>query len=363
MTSLSDLPIRDDLRGLTPYGAPQERVRIALNVNENTHPIPEAVARDIVIALAEAVLTVNRYPDREFTELRESLARYLGHGLTAGNVWAANGSNEVLQQILQAFGGPGRSLLGFPPTYSMHSIIAAGTGTRWIAATRDEGFEILPETAVRAIRDHRPDIVFFCSPNNPTGTAVSLETIAAAYDATDGIVVVDEAYAEFAPAGSRTALTLLAGRERLIVSRTMSKAFAFAGARVGYLAADPAVADALRLVRLPYHLSALTQAAAIAALAHSSEMLAMVDDIKGQRDRLLVELPALGYHAWPSAANFVLFGGVDDPHAVFEALLAQSIIIRDIGIPGHLRVTAGTEAETTAFLDALAGLGRPHPAR
>ena len=363
MTSLSDLPIRDDLRGLTPYGAPQEHVRIALNVNENTHPIPEAVARDIVIALAEAVLTVNRYPDREFTELRESLARYLGHALAAENVWAANGSNEVLQQILQAFGGPGRTLLGFPPTYSMHSIIAAGTGTQWIAAARDEGFEISPETAVRAIREHRPDIVFFCSPNNPTGTSVALETIAAAYDATDGIVVVDEAYAEFAPADSPSALTLLKGRERLIVSRTMSKAFAFAGARVGYLAADPAVADALRLVRLPYHLSALTQAAAIAALAHSSEMLAMVDDIKGQRDRLVLELTALGYHAWPSAANFVLFGGVDDPHAVFESLLAQSIIIRDIGIPGHLRVTAGTEAETTAFLDALAGLGRPHPAR
>ncbi len=357
MASLSDLPIRADLRGLKPYGAPQEHVRIRLNVNENTHPVPEAVATDIVKAVAEAVLTVNRYPDREFTVLRDSLAAYLGAGLTRENIWAANGSNEVLQQILQAFGGPGRSVLGFPPTYSMHSIIAAGTGTAWIAGERDENYEISPETAVSWIDKTKPDLVFFCSPNNPTGTPVSLETISAAYDATDGMVVVDEAYAEFAPSGLPTALSLLDGRERLIVSRTMSKAFAFAGARVGYLAADPAVTDALRLVRLPYHLSALTQAAATAALAHSAEMLAMVDDIKAQRDRILEELPKLGFPVWRSWSNFVLFGGVADPHAVFEALLKQDIIIRDLNIANHLRVTAGTTFETTAFLDAMAGLG------
>lgn len=356
MTSLDDLPIRHNLRGLTPYGAPQRHVAIELNVNENTHAIPEAVATDIVTALATAVLGVNRYPDREFTDLRESLARYLGHGLVAGNIWAANGSNEVLQHLLQAFGGPGRSVLGFPPTYSMHSIIAAGTGTQWIAGERGTDYEISPATAVSWIERTTPSIVFFCSPNNPTGTALSLETIVAAYEATDGIVVVDEAYAEFASKGSESALTLLAGRPRLVVSRTMSKAFAFAGARVGYLAADPAIADALRLVRLPYHLSALTQAAAIAALAHSEEMLAMVDDIKAQRDRLLTELPKLGFPAWPSAANFVLFGGVADPNAVFESLLEHQIIIRDLGIPNHLRVTAGTEAETTAFLQALEAL-------
>ena len=356
MASLNDLPIRDDLRGLTPYGAPQEHVRIRLNVNENTHPVPEAVATDIVTALAAVVLGLNRYPDREFTQLRESLAGYLGSGLTRDNIWAANGSNEVLQQIMQAFGGPGRSVLGFPPTYSMHSIIAAGTGTTWIAGERDTAFEISPQTAVHWIEKTQPDIVFFCSPNNPTGTPLSLETIVAAYDATDGIVVVDEAYAEFAPADLPTALSLLAGRERLIVSRTMSKAFAFAGARLGFLAADPAVTDALRLVRLPYHLSALTQAAAIAALAHSGEMLAMVDDIKEQRDRLLEELPRLGYPVSRSWANFVLFGGVENPHAVFEALLEQDIIIRDIGIPNHLRVTAGTATETTAFLEALGAL-------
>jgi histidinol-phosphate aminotransferase len=354
VTSLADLPIRDDLRGLTPYGAPQKHVRIQLNVNENTHPIPDHVATSIADSLAAAIHTVNRYPDREFTHLRESLASYLGNGLQPENVWAANGSNEVLQQLLQAFGGPGRSVLGFRPTYSMHSIIAAGTGTRWIDGERDAEYRISPETAVRWIERERPDIVFFCSPNNPTGTPLDLETILAAYDATDGMVVVDEAYAEFAPADVPTALTLLAGRPRLVVSRTMSKAFAFAGARVGYLAADPAVTDAMRLVRLPYHLSTLTQAAAVAALAHTTEMLAMVDDIKSQRDRLLVELPRLGYIAHDSWANFVLFGGVADPHAVFERLLEDDIIIRDLGIPGHLRVTAGTEAEVTEFLDALA---------
>lgn len=352
MTSLDDLPIRDDLRGLAPYGAPVEHVRVRLNVNENTHAIPEDVATDIVTALAQAVMGVNRYPDREFTELRESLAGYLGHGLTADNIWAANGSNEVLQQVLQAFGGPGRTVLGFPPTYSMHSIIASGTGTRWVVGERDPGYELSPQTVSAAIAEHQPDVVFLCSPNNPTGTPLALEAIIAAYDATDGIVLVDEAYAEFADGD--TAVTLLAGRPRLIVSRTMSKAFAFAGARVGYLAADPAITDAMRLVRLPYHLSAFTQAAAIAALSHAPAMLAMVEDIKRQRDRMILALPALGFDPLPSAANFVLFGGVEDPHETFRLLLAEDVIIRDVGIPHHLRVTAGSDAETTLFLDALA---------
>ena len=359
VTSLNDLPLRDNLRGLTPYGAPQLHVPVALNVNENTHGIPAEVAQDIVAALALAVTTVNRYPDREFTELRDSLARYLGHGLTRKNIWAANGSNEVLQQVLQAFGGPGRSVLGFAPTYSMYPLLASGTGTRWIAGGRDAKFELSPATALEWVDRVAPDVVFLCSPNNPTGTPLSLETIEAVYDASDGIVVVDEAYAEFGTDDAPTALSLLPGRERLLVSRTMSKAFAFAGVRVGYLAADPAVTDALRLVRLPYHLSALTQAAAVAALVHTPAMLAMVDDIRGQRDRIVSELARLGYTPLRSASNFVLFGGVEDPRATFEALLAEGILVRDVGIPGHLRVSAGTEAETTAFLDALEALGRP----
>ena len=354
MTTLDDLPIRDDLRGRTPYGAPQKTVPVALNVNENTHPIPEDVAHDIVARVAAAILSLNRYPDREFTQLRTALAAYLGHGLDADRLWAANGSNEVLQHVLQAFGGPGRTVLGFAPTYSMYGLLASGTGTEWITAGRDADYELGPETAVAAVHEHDPDIVLLCAPNNPTGTPLSLETITAVADAARGIVVVDEAYFEFAEHGTPSALTLLEGRPRLLVSRTMSKAFAFAGARVGYLAADPAVIDALRLVRLPYHLSALTQAAALGALAHADEMLAMVDEIRAQRDRISSELERLGFRPYRSGANFVLFGGVDDPHAVFEGLLDRGILIREIGLPGGLRVTAGTEAEPSAVLAAIA---------
>lgn len=356
MTSLSDLPIRDDLRGQEPYGAPQKPVRIALNVNENTHPVPEIVVAHITAAVEHALRTVNRYPDREFTTLREHLAAYLGGGIEPAQVWAANGSNEIIHQLLQAFGGPGRSVLGFPPTYSMHSIIAGSTGTRWVTAERDEAFRLSPETAVAAVQRLDPDIVFLCTPNNPTGTPVGLDTIEAVYAATRGIVIVDEAYAEFLPDGEPSALTLLPGRERLVVSRTMSKAFAFAGARLGYLAADPALIDALRLVRLPYHLSAITQAAAVAALQHAPLMLETVEAIRTQRDRLVVELATLGYLPYESGANFVLFGGVDDPQATFEYLLARDILIRDVGIPGHLRVTAGTPEETSEFLEVLGRL-------
>lgn len=351
--SLDDLPVRDDLRGKKPYGAPQIHVPIQLNVNENTHPVPAEVAADIARALGEALSGINRYPDREFTALREALAGYVGGGVTADNLWAANGSNEVLQQIMQAFGGPGRSLLGFPPTYSMYPLLAEGTGTAWVTAERGPDFAITPDIAVAAIHAHNPDITVFCAPNNPTGTGVALDAIAAAYDATDGIVIVDEAYHEFMPDSEPRATELLAGRPRLLISRTMSKAFAFAGARVGYLVAHPDAIDALRLVRLPYHLSALTQAAATSALRHAPTMLGMVDDIRTQRDRLVRELTGLGYTPHASHTNFVLFGGVDDPHAVYTRLLEDGIIIRDVGIPNHLRVSAGTESETTAFLAAM----------
>jgi histidinol-phosphate aminotransferase len=339
-------------------------VPVTLNVNENTHPVPGDVQEAILEKISSALSTINRYPDREFSELRRGLAGYLtettGQQVTISDaqIWAANGSNEVLQHVCQAFGGSGRSALGFAPTYSMHPIIAESTGTRWIAESRAPGFEVETPLAVEAVRKHQPEMVFFCTPNNPTGNEVALETIAAVYEETDGIVVVDEAYQEFHPTPELSALTLLEGRPRLLVSRTLSKAFAFAGARVGYLAADPAVIDALRLVRLPYHLSALTQAAAVAALSHRATMLAMVDDIRTQRDRLLVELPAMGYPVTPSVANFVLFSGVSDPAATFHGLLEQGILVRDVGIANSLRVTAGTEAETSAFLTALATLTR-----
>ena len=356
MTELSDLPIRNSLKGRTPYGAPQLHVPIALNVNENSHRIPEEVAIDVVSRLAQAVLNINRYPDREFLGLREKLAKYLGHNLGADQLWAANGSNEVIQQIFQAFGGPGRKALGFKPTYSMYSLIALGADTDYLEVERAERYELTPELIRTAIAEHKPDIVMLCSPNNPTGTPLSLSCIEAAYEATNGIVVVDEAYAEFSHGQEESAISLLPGRPRLLVSRTMSKAFAFAGARLGYLAADAAVIDALRLVRLPYHLSAFTQAAAEAALDHSEAMLGTVADIQVQRDRLLVELAELGYDPYRSDSNFVLFAGVDDPNAMFEALLDRGILVRNVGIPNTLRVTAGTDAETTAFLAALADL-------
>ena len=356
VTRLDDLPLRDNLRGMTPYGAPQVALPVALNVNENTHPVPEEVAGDILDAVAMALRDVNRYPDREFAALREGFAEYLGYGLTREQIWAANGSNEVLQHILQAFGGPDRTAFGFAPTYSMYPLLTRATGASWVAGKRAADFTVDAGSAAAQVAEVQPDVVFLCAPNNPTGTPMTLEVIEAVYDATEGIVVVDEAYQEFAPRDSGSALALLPGRERLVVSRTMSKAFAFAGARVGYLAADAAVVDALRLVRLPYHLSSLTQAAANAALRHAPTMLGMVDEIVAQRDRISATLAAIGYEPYESWTNFVLFGGLHDAAATWQGLYDKGVLIRDVGIPRHLRVTAGTEPETTAFLEALASL-------
>jgi histidinol-phosphate aminotransferase len=357
VTSLDELPLRPELRGRTPYGAPQLQVKHRLNTNENPHPLPPELLADLGEALGHAALDLNRYPDRDALALRRDLAAYLsrtsGETVEPGQVWAANGSNEVLQQVLQAFGGAGRTALGFTPSYSMHPIISAGTGTAWVDGHRRGDFSIDAAQAAAQVREVRPDVVFVTSPNNPTGTAVALETIARIYDATDGVVVVDEAYTEFARAGTRSALTLLPGRPRLLVSRTMSKAFGMAGLRLGYLAADPAVVDALQLVRLPYHLSSLTQAAARTALAHTDALLATVDAVRAERDRIVAALPALGLTSVPSDANFVLFGRFADASAVWRGLLEHDVLVRDVGLPGWLRVTAGTTEETDAFLTAL----------
>jgi histidinol-phosphate aminotransferase len=346
-------PIRPDLADRAPYGAPQLDVPVRLNTNENPYPPPPALVRDITEAVAAAAGSLNRYPDRDAMALRADLAAYLGHGLTARQVWAANGSNEIIQQLLQAFGGTGRSALGFEPSYAMHPLIARATGTGWIRGARDADFGLDADRTVAAVAEHQPGLVFLTSPNNPTGTAVQLAVIEAVCEAAPGMVVVDEAYAEFAREGAGTALSLLPRYPRLVVTRTMSKAFALAGARVGYLAADPAVIDALLLVRLPYHLSAQTQATARAALAHAPALLATVADLRAERDSLVGWLRGRGLAAADSDANFVLFGELGDSHAVWQGLLDRGVLVREVGPPGWLRVSIGTPAEMGAFRDAL----------
>ena len=364
--------LRPDLRGRTAYGAPQLDVPVQLNTNESSYPVPQVVVDAVAEAVTKVVPDLNRYPDREFTALREALADYLtrtsGVAVDAAQVWAGNGSNEVLLHLVQAFGGPDRRALGFTPAYSMHPIITETTGTAFVHGRRGEGFDdvahrfdLSTASAVAQVRDIDPHLVFLCSPNNPTGTALDLETVEAVHDAAPrAVVIVDEAYAEFARPGTRFALSLLAGHPLLVVTRTMSKAFALAGGRLGYLAADPALVDALRLVRMPYHLSSVTQAVARAALEHADLMLGTVEAIKEQRDRTVAELSAMGFTPVASDANFVFFGNVADAHATWQALLDRGVLVRDVGIPHYLRVTAGTPAETDAFLDALRELAPTH---
>lgn len=358
---LDALPLRPELRGRSPYGAPQLDVAVHLNTNENSWPLPEGLPEAVARAVGEVAGGLNRYPDRDAVALRSDLAGYLGHELTVAQVWAANGSNEILQQLVQAFGGAGRSALGFTPSYSMHPLISLSTTTTWRDGPREPDFGIDADRAAGAVREHRPDVVFVTSPNNPTGTAVSLEVIEAVYAQAPGIVIVDEAYAEFARPGTPSALVLLPGRERLVVTRTMSKAFGMAGLRLGYLAADAAVVDALQLVRLPYHLSTLTQVVARVALSYREQLLATVQAVCDQRDRIVAAVPEFGLSAVPSDANFVLVGGFPDSHEAWQALIDQGVLVRDLGIAGHLRMTAGTPAETDALLAALRAVCEPMP--
>ncbi|MFC7340619.1 histidinol-phosphate transaminase [Saccharopolyspora griseoalba] len=354
-TTLADLPLREDLRGRSPYGAPQLDTSVRLNTNENPFPPPPELVADVTEAVREVAADLHRYPDRDAVALRADLAAYLteatGVRLATDNVWAANGSNEVLQQILQAFGGPGRTALGFEPSYSMHPILSAGTRTDWVPAPRREDFSLDGAAAARVVAEKRPDVVFVTSPNNPTGQSVGIEDLRAVLDAAPGVVVVDEAYAEFSAQPSAVEL-IEQYPAKVIVSRTMSKAFAFAGGRLGYLAAAPAIIEALLLVRLPYHLSAPTQAAARAALRHAEATLGSVHQLAEERDRVSAALRELGFDPVPSDANFVLFGRFADAHRAWQRYLDADVLIRDVGIPGHLRVTIGTPVENDAFLAA-----------
>ena len=373
----ANLPLRPDLEGEAPYGAPEIDVPVRLNVNENPYPPSMEVIESIATAVARAAQGLNRYPERDFPRLREALADYLeaesGVHLTPEQIWAANGSNEVMLHVLQAFGGPGRTCLTFTPTYSMYPEYARDTLTDYVTRPRREDFTLDVETAVAAISELRPAVVILASPNNPTGTALPLEDIdrileaARGYGpmlgaeigsparASDCVVVIDEAYAEFRRPGVPSALELLgSANPHLAVTRTMSKAFGAAGLRLGYLAADRALVDALRVVRLPYHLSAVTQAAALATLSHRDELMAQVASLRDERDALVAWLRGRGLTAHESDANFVLFGPFPDREAVWQALLDAGILIRVVGPDGFLRASIGTPEEMERLRSALA---------
>lgn len=354
--------MRPEFAGLQPYGAPRLHVPVTLNVNENPFPPPPDVVADIAASVAAAAAGLNRYPDREAEALRAALADYLntqiegsapGRFLTPEWMWPANGSNEVMLQLLQAFGGPQRTMLTFPPTYSMYPEYARDTFTATIEVPTRSDFTIDVPAALEAIEQYRPDLIVVASPNNPTGTAVDPDVLAALLAAAPGLVVVDEAYAEFARPGAVRAAAWLPEHPQLVVVRTMSKAFALAGARVGYAAADPRVIDAIRVVRLPYHLSAVTQATATAALRHSRELLAQVGMLRDERDALVGWLREAGYQVADSDANFVLFGLFADRHAVWQSLVDQGVLIRETGPDGWLRVSIGTPRENELFRRAL----------
>ncbi|QIK76809.1 histidinol-phosphate transaminase [Nocardioides piscis] len=362
-------PIREELQGIEPYGAPQLDVPVQLNVNENPYGPSPATAADIAAAAGAAATTLNRYPDREFTALREGLAAYLntsgGSGITPDMVWAANGSNEVMLQLLQAFGGPGRAALSFAPTYAMYPEYARDTHTEWLVGKREDDFGLDLDRARALVEERRPSVVLLPSPNNPTGTALPTEAVSTLCEAVGegGIVVVDEAYTEFRRTGTPSALEMLPTHRNLVVTRTMSKAFALAGARLGYLAADPAICDAIRVVRLPYHLSSVTQATALAALRHAPELLGRVADLRVERDSCVAWLREQGLQVAESDANFALFGTFADRRAVWQGLLDRGVLIRETGPEGWLRVSIGTPDEMMAFKDALIDVMKTEPMR
>ena len=359
------LPLRADLAGMEPYGAPQLQVPVTINVNENPYPVPAAVREAITAAVGQVTAGLNRYPDREFPQLRAALAEYLhqesGVALDPKWIWAANGSNEVMAHIFQAFGGPGHAAISAVPTYSMYPEYARNAFSELIEVPRREDFTVDVEALSRQMRLTRPAIVLLASPNNPTGTHLPSADIRQILEVAREsgpqdcatLVVIDEAYAEFRRDGVPSALELVEPHPHLVVSRTMSKAFAMAGLRLGYAAAHPQVIDKLRLVRLPYHLSALTQAAAVAALGKAHELQAQVVKLRHTRDQMVRRLEELGLEVAPSDTNFVLFGRFEDRHAVWEALLERGVLIREVGPQGWLRASVGTEEETRVFLEAL----------
>ena len=326
-------------------------VEVRLNTNESPEPPPAELAAEL--ASTASGLSLNRYPDRRAATLTAAVAAH--HGVAPEQVFCANGSNEVLQCLLLAYGGAGRRALVFEPTYALHAHIARLTGTEVLAGARTAAFEVERAAAVELIAAAGPEVVLLCSPNNPTGNAESLDTIASIAAATDGLVVVDEAYAQFAPS---SALELLAETPNLAVVRTFSKTWALAGLRLGYLLADPEVAAACAKVALPYHLDAFKQEAGVLALRHEAEMDARIRRLVEARHRLVEGLSRLRVDLWPSAANFVLFRPRHVRAAeVWGGLVERSVLVRDVssfpGLEDCLRVTVGTAEENRRFLAAL----------
>jgi histidinol-phosphate aminotransferase len=351
------LPLREELRPMSPYGAPQVAARASLNTNENPYPPSQLLQQAITDAVAKVAADLNRYPDRDATVLRSKLALYIneqsGTKFSEENVWAANGSNEIIQSIFLAFAAG--TVLGFTPSYSMHPLIAKVTGSSWIDGKRNSDFSLNTRDAVAQILQNKPTLTFITTPNNPTGDAVSIDSIKLLADAcksVGGLLVVDEAYAEFSKESS--AVTLIENNPHVIVIRTMSKAFAFAGARVGYLVCDVAVTQSMLIVRLPYHLSTLTQVAAQVAIDHRAELLSGVSTLISSRTALVEALHDMGLTTIPSSANFVLFTGFkQDSPQLWAALLEKGVLIRDVGLSGYLRVTIGNEAENQLFVTSL----------
>lgn len=363
------LPLREELAAVTPYGAPQLEVEARLNVNENPYsPSPEMVA-DIAKAVARVGAGLNRYPDRDFVELRQALADYLllecGHSFPVQQIWAANGSNEVMAQLLGAYAGPGRIVLGTEHSYSMYPEYVRGAHSRYVTVPRQSDFNVDLTVLTGALQDLRPSVLLLANPNNPTGTVITeadLKQILQVAQQTgpiiDGestatVVVIDEAYGEFRDSGQPSALALLEKFPHLAVSRTMSKSFGMAGLRLGYLVAAKTIIYDIMRVRLPYHMSALTQAAAIAALSHASEQLDQLAQLRKRRDKLASWLAAQGYVVPKTQANFVLFGPFENRHKVFNDLLERGVLIREVGPTGFLRVSIGSEREDQAFRAAL----------
>nr|MDK8533903.1 histidinol-phosphate transaminase [Gleimia europaea] len=363
------LPLREELASVQPYGAPQLEVPVRLNVNENPYSPSPAVIASILERVAKILPTMNRYPDRDFMELRAALANYLyeeaGVMVEKERIWAANGSNEVMLHLLQAYGGQGRTLLSFAPTYSMYHEYARDTGTNWVAGTRGAGCKLDLEQVEAQIARTKPSVLVLASPNNPTGTALTLEEVRLVAEATRGsgpviggaqtdtVLVIDEAYAEFRREGTPSALTLLDEYPHVVVSRTMSKAFGMAGLRLGYFAASREIVNHVMRVRLPYHLSATTQAVALAALSHSKELMSQVAHMRTTRDDLVIWLRGKGLEVADSDANFVLFGKFADRERIFKQLLERGVLIRVVGPEGYLRVSVGTDEEDARFRAAL----------